>query len=443
MKTLKRIGLGLLTLLALLAIWIAVNSIDDRELSEQAKEMLKPVPEVPLEENGFNDIAYLNIDNFKVFTNGQEEKTNKAIRGEEWDSAFIDQLLLDKEKIVEDAITSTQKPRFKFPAPANTYDLPSFTKYNQVANVLLLKTESTARHSDLNGSIRLYGINIKFCRNIMTEEDHYLISWMIGLYCTSDALFSIHHFVANNKLSKNQLKILNESLETIRPYQSDDFHDVFRSEFQFAYRVLNDNINKPFKERFQFAKDLGSPFFYKVAFFPKYFFHPNSTLNKNVSVFITSQNDVQHFCNNLKTRDEYKLLNAQEEKFSFLRKDDVGWNWTPYFERRCLAHTYFDAVTAIVAIQAYQRDHQALPATLNELVPEYLDKLPIDYFNGETLKYSREHKWLYSVGTDYKDDGGSESGYTRGRCYHPDEKNRCDTNPTFPIDWNDYPASVR
>lgn len=71
-----------------------------------------------------------------------------------------------------------------------------------------------------------------------------------------------------------------------------------------------------------------------------------------------------------------------------------------------------------------------LPATLGDLVPKYLEVLPVDYFGGQPLHYSREKQWLYSLGADYKDDGGSLDGFYRGRC---DEDKPCFNNPTVPL----------
>jgi hypothetical protein len=67
------------------------------------------------------------------------------------------------------------------------------------------------------------------------------------------------------------------------------------------------------------------------------------------------------------------------------------------------------AITAI-AIRRYELAHRRLPPTLNELVPRFLVKLPIDPFDGESLRYraaSESEFVLYSIGANGVDDGGS------------------------------------
>jgi hypothetical protein len=53
-----------------------------------------------------------------------------------------------------------------------------------------------------------------------------------------------------------------------------------------------------------------------------------------------------------------------------------------------------------------------LPLHLDELVPNYLSKVPQDPFTGQTLIYRLQGtNWLlYSVGTDRADDGGRPAG---------------------------------
>jgi hypothetical protein len=53
-----------------------------------------------------------------------------------------------------------------------------------------------------------------------------------------------------------------------------------------------------------------------------------------------------------------------------------------------------------------------------ELVPAELQQLPMDDFDGAPLRCSRERRRLWSVGTELRDEGGSDDGVT------PDMKQR-------------------
>lgn len=72
------------------------------------------------------------------------------------------------------------------------------------------------------------------------------------------------------------------------------------------------------------------------------------------------------------------------------------------------------AVTAC-AVERYRLKHQAYPAKLDPLVPEFMERVPADVINGDLLKYRRESDGgfvLYSVGWNQVDDAG-EAGLSR------------------------------
>ena len=67
-------------------------------------------------------------------------------------------------------------------------------------------------------------------------------------------------------------------------------------------------------------------------------------------------------------------------------------------------------VLVALAVKRHQLAHGKLPEGLDELVPDYLDAVPIDPFDGKPLRYEPTDTGaiVYSVGTDGIDDGGEE-----------------------------------
>ena len=64
----------------------------------------------------------------------------------------------------------------------------------------------------------------------------------------------------------------------------------------------------------------------------------------------------------------------------------------------------------VLAVERYRLAHgNALPKALKDLVPEFLDTVPTDPFDGKALRYARATPrgfTVYSIGPDRKDDGG-------------------------------------
>lgn len=65
-------------------------------------------------------------------------------------------------------------------------------------------------------------------------------------------------------------------------------------------------------------------------------------------------------------------------------------------------------VRLAVAVLAYRSQNGKEPEKLDGLVPDYLDRVPLDPFDGQPLRLKRGEKGLvlYSVGGDLKDDDG-------------------------------------
>ena len=67
-------------------------------------------------------------------------------------------------------------------------------------------------------------------------------------------------------------------------------------------------------------------------------------------------------------------------------------------------------VLAAIALERYRHKHGRYPASLEQLVPEFLAALPHDPMNGQSLHYGRNEDGtftLYSVGWNGQDDGGN------------------------------------
>jgi hypothetical protein len=67
-----------------------------------------------------------------------------------------------------------------------------------------------------------------------------------------------------------------------------------------------------------------------------------------------------------------------------------------------------DCARAAVAATRYRLDHGTLPSQLADLVPAYLESVPLDPFDGKPLRLVvRNKQWtVYSIGSDLHDDGG-------------------------------------
>jgi hypothetical protein len=74
---------------------------------------------------------------------------------------------------------------------------------------------------------------------------------------------------------------------------------------------------------------------------------------------------------------------------------------------RVLANVDLASARTLIALRAFQLRRGKLPSALAELVPDFLEEIPIDPFDGKPIRYSPEKKILWSVGVDLEDSGGA------------------------------------
>lgn len=87
-------------------------------------------------------------------------------------------------------------------------------------------------------------------------------------------------------------------------------------------------------------------------------------------------------------------------------------DWLPTaFWTQARADTWIRMTRTTLALYLYHMDTEMYPATMDDLIPKYLEGPQIDPYDGKPLKYRQDGAGyaLYSVGEDRVDNGGSES----------------------------------
>jgi hypothetical protein len=79
-------------------------------------------------------------------------------------------------------------------------------------------------------------------------------------------------------------------------------------------------------------------------------------------------------------------------------------------DKRAIAHERL--LMAELAVPCYQSEQGRLPPSLEQLVPTYLQQVPLDPFSGRPIIYHPQgsNRLLYIVGEDGVDDGGKRVG---------------------------------
>ena len=76
-------------------------------------------------------------------------------------------------------------------------------------------------------------------------------------------------------------------------------------------------------------------------------------------------------------------------------------------ETRCKLEAIAAGTGLVVACQRFERERGRWPAELSELVPDYLEAVPRDPYDGTGFRYSAEKGLAWAVGRNLTDEGGS------------------------------------
>jgi hypothetical protein len=108
--------------------------------------------------------------------------------------------------------------------------------------------------------------------------------------------------------------------------------------------------------------------------------------------------------------DRFEALREVRTAFPFAFEPPLSTttSWTPVWKAESEAERRL--VVAALALERYRLRHSGYPASLDSLVPEFLDRPLVDYMDGKPLRYRRTEDnrfLLYSTGLDCVDDGGN------------------------------------
>ena len=99
-------------------------------------------------------------DNYGFFKeNDPNERLKLHVDGDEWDQAFVEQILEAGSQVISDVEIATTKPFFKFPDFTGFENLPPYFSFYYASWLLILDSMNKEKHGEIEAAIRSFLIS--------------------------------------------------------------------------------------------------------------------------------------------------------------------------------------------------------------------------------------------------------------------------------------------
>jgi len=275
--------------------------------------------------------------------------------------------------------------------------------------------------------------------------DSCLFTWAVGTFAKMTGLKRLHLLAAEVPLPPERLRAYGDRLASLGT-NTTDMADALRMEYRMFCNAVDDlstgatsGPGTPSSDLYQFLRND----WLDIAIHSPYHLKPNRTkaiaaayyrslIEQTSKTALEAQSHLRRLRLDLDRRRAH--LSSTVRLFTpnsagegiFLGVLSLAPTKDHY---RHYDNTDIAATRLVLALRAFEAKNGHLPETLDELVPDFIDAVPLDDFDGKPLRWSKERKILYSVGNNLVDDGGDDERDLLG-----DPK-----DPVFRLDPRDIP----
>lgn len=385
--------------------------IDDSDLRLQ-KTM------IPDSENGYFDLMKIKDTIYNQPADTSQSLTD-ILDGKTWDQAFVDDLLQNNEEALGYFSVAAEKQYIQNPAVSDPTTispgtvLPLLGTYRTITNISTAKALSLAKQGREKEALDEALKSIVVAQKIQNSQIS-LIEYLVTLVMKARGLKTIQIIISKGNLDSN---ILREYTKKLGQYTDNEVGLIsgFKAEYHSLAWVIDTMTDKIKEGSGAFQKEFGDEYGNVRS---SYHFHPNETKTLFAGYARSNIRDTQMYCGNIQPveikaaipQSVYKSpsiisairLYVTENMSGKLLHDIVAASLQGAQLKRCQTDFLETATLTQIAIKAFLNDKKIYPASLDELVPEYLASIPIDSFDGKQLKYDPNEKVIYSGGEEIR-----------------------------------------
>ncbi|MFT5441954.1 MAG: hypothetical protein ACI8W3_000996 [Myxococcota bacterium] len=359
------------------------------------------------------------------------DRIDLTIIGAEWDDAWTTKLIDDNAAALTRFDLAQHTDGFQVRVGSVYGEARARSDWLMLVKLQALSARAMAMRGQQQEAIDAALLLANFGSKVRRLDGGRMIHYLSGTSMMRIALSALQRILKDADISPGQAVALLESLEGLRLARA-DWAEVARGDYQWSKGVLDESVAARDGEAAKVSRD---PFARGVlesmlSITPiEYSLQRNRTLDRLAGHYRKSIEEVPSVCLRM-PRNGASPKRPKAPAATSVERNALGDYWADlsrvsmdvYRQTSCVSETLLSAVEVMVALRAYELNRGSMPDDLKRLVPEYFAALPLDYFDGEPIRYLANKHLLYSVGTDFADAMGER------RAGEP-----CNAELTYPI----------
>ena len=402
-KWFNRIALGIFIAFVLLYGFLMVRSSIPVTVND--KELQFPRASIPAGSNAF--VVLQTAASHVWWPDKQSARLYDLTSDTNWDDVLAGTVLASNREALAGWDAAAKLPDFQVPE-SNFNDLaPYLSDWKKLAQVAVVR-ENVLLHNGQDKEAFDQILDHVQLGQRMQNAHGPLIDYLVGTAVHGMGLIQMQRRVGRTHLTPDQLKDYIRQPGLNSDEEGTAFANTIKAEYQFQIGYLD-----AMRQGKMTNSDSGGYYLRPMRWLPLFNFSQTKALFAEEDNRLV-QAAPHHF-------NETKLPDPDLRRPGIVSMLSSG-NWTgqilfhmtmpaiiPSLAVKSRGDTQLQATRVILALRAYQLTHGNLPSDLNTLVPEFLDAVPADDFDGQPLRYAPDRKIVYSVGQNLKDDGGDDS----------------------------------
>ena len=366
------------------------------------------LPEVAVR---YDDNAYYSLARMQMYMYeppGNPGSLQKHLSGARWNERFVRDILYRNEKALRYFDEAARKPRFQEPR-TNDYADPSpdaILSFRNMARVSSLKAALLFRRGREEEALTEA---LKIVENGQKVQDSQgsVVHYVFAADMKKIGLGRIRQIVQSTSLSPEVLMSYVKKLEKYKQNE-EGLKNAFKREYGFLVWAI-DEVNSG-----HLKSEVGGTI--EPLKTHRFYFKPNKTKVLFGDLMRSQIENVDVPCGFRTVREVKPLTPSSRPQWiitenlagKILHDIAIPRYAATVHEIHCEDDFSVSATQVLLASRAYKMETGQYPASLDDLVPRYMDDIPDDPFDGKALRYSAEQKVIYSVGMDLVDSGGRE-----------------------------------